>query len=58
MVTQEINQKLRDEMLSRYDLEQKSKGKENYLQICSDNFNRILELTSNGQFPGENLIGE
>ncbi|MBL7754025.1 MAG: hypothetical protein JNM44_06065 [Chitinophagaceae bacterium] len=52
-----IHPDLREEMLRRYELEQKNKGRENYLQICTDNFNRILELAKNGQFPGEELIG-
>lgn len=52
-----IDLTLRNEMLQRYENEQKNKGKANYLQVCSDNFNRILELSRQGKFPGEDRIG-
>lgn len=52
-----IDTALRREMIQRSDNEQKNKGKENYSKICADNFNRILELSKQGKFPGESLIG-
>lgn len=52
-----IDTTLRREFLSRYENEQKNKGLNNYLQICTDNFKRIEELSKQNKFPGENLIG-
>lgn len=52
-----IDTALRNEMLIRAENEQKNKGKENYSLICSNNFNRIVELSKEGKFPGESLIG-
>lgn len=52
-----IDTVLRHEMIQRSNNEQKNKGTNNYFKICSDNFNRILELSKNGRFPGESLIG-
>lgn len=52
-----IDTALRREMIERADKEQKNQGKENYSKICADNFNRILELTKQGKFPGESIIG-
>ena len=52
-----IDTALRSEMIERAALEQRNKGNEKYAGICSDNFNRIIELCSKGQFPGEDLIG-
>lgn len=52
-----IDTALRNEMIQRADREQRSKGSENYSKICTDNFNRILELSKQGRFPGESLIG-
>ncbi len=52
-----IDLSLREEMLKRSSNEQKSKGQPNYASVCTDNFNRILELTKAGKFPGEYLIG-
>ena len=48
---------LRAEMQRRYKLEQGNKGNSNFEEICTDNFNRILELSKQGRFPGEQLIG-
>ncbi|MDI9339935.1 MAG: hypothetical protein QM534_05125 [Sediminibacterium sp.] len=55
--TKRIDMGLREEMLKRAAKEQESKGKQNYAQVCTDNFNRILELTKSGNYPGEFLIG-
>lgn len=55
--SKQIDNALRIEMIRRADNEQKSKGKENYYKVCTDNFNRILELAKQGKFPGESLIG-
>jgi hypothetical protein len=52
-----IDTALRTEILQRYKLEQANKGKDNYRQICTDNFNRIRELSEGGRYPGEQLIG-
>ena len=52
-----IDIKLREEMIQRYNKEQKYKGSEKYYEICNENFNRILELSKQGNFPGENIIG-
>jgi hypothetical protein len=52
-----IDTTLRNEMILRFNNEQKSKGKENYSKICTDNFNRIFELSKEGRFPGEDIIG-
>jgi hypothetical protein len=52
-----IDANLREEMIKRSRKEQESKGKPNYASICTDNFNRILELTKAGKYPSENLIG-
>lgn len=54
---QRIDTALRSEMIQRADNEQRNKGMENYSRICFDNFNRILELSKEGKFPGESLIG-
>jgi hypothetical protein len=48
---------LRAEFKERYETEQKIKGKPNYREVCSDNFNRILSLAKQGRFPSEDLIG-
>ncbi len=53
----QIDTALRAEMQRRFKLEQASKGESNYAAICTDNFNRILELSKTGRFPGEQLIG-
>lgn len=53
----QIDTTLRTEILQRYRLEQANKGKEHYRQICTDNFNRIRELSKSGRYPGEQLIG-
>lgn len=52
-----IDTALRREFLNRYELEQKNKNTERYLQICTDNFKRIEELSKQNKFPGEDLIG-
>ena len=52
-----IDTTLRQEMIQRSDNEQKNKGKEKYFEICKDNFNRILDLSKQDKFPGENIIG-
>jgi hypothetical protein len=52
-----IDTTLRREMIQRFETEQKIKGKEGYAAVCTDNFNRILELATQGRFPGEDLIG-
>lgn len=52
-----IDTTLRREIIQRSENEQKNKGKENYSKICTDNFNRIFELSKQGKFPGESLIG-
>jgi hypothetical protein len=52
-----IDTALRREFLLRYEYEQKNKRSNNYLQICTDNFKRIEELSKQNKFPGENLIG-
>lgn len=52
-----IDLPLQEEMQRRYQNEQKAKNSSDYLQICQGNFNRILELSKMGQFPGEALIG-
>lgn len=54
---QRIDTALRAEMQLRYEMEQGSKGQSNYREICTDNFNRILELCKQGRFPGEQVIG-
>ncbi len=53
----QIDTLLRAEFLNRFDLEQKNKNSSNYLQICTDNFKRIEELSKQNKFPGEDLIG-
>jgi hypothetical protein len=52
-----IDTALRREMIQRFETEQKIKGKEGYSEVCTNNFNRILELAKQGRFPGEDLIG-
>jgi hypothetical protein len=54
---QRIDTALRAEMRLRYKREQASKGKSNYREICTDNFNRIRELSKQGRFPAEQVIG-
>jgi hypothetical protein len=52
-----IDTALRSEMQRRFNLEQAAKGQSNYKAICTDNFNRIVELSKQGRFPAEQLIG-
>lgn len=52
-----IDTSLRREMIQRFETEQKIKGKEGYSDVCTSNFNRILDLAKQGKFPGEDLIG-
>lgn len=52
-----IDTALRAEFSGRFQLEQSYKGKPGYREVCSDNFNRILLLTQQGRYPGEDLIG-
>jgi hypothetical protein len=52
-----IDTNLRKEFRLRYQDEQESKGHSNYRSICFDNFNRILELAEQGNFPSESVIG-
>lgn len=52
-----IDTNLRKEFQQRFELEQQSKGKPEYKDIVTDNFNRIAQLSREGRFPGEDLIG-
>lgn len=52
-----IDTSLRREFTDRYNLEQQNKGNDRYRAICTDNFNRIVELARKNRFPGEALIG-
>ncbi|MBL7974401.1 MAG: hypothetical protein JNJ85_05790 [Candidatus Kapabacteria bacterium] len=52
-----INQPLRNEFMHRFTTEQEHKGKPDYKNICTDNFNRIMQLASRDTFPGEKTIG-
>jgi len=55
-----IDQSLRNEMLSQFNQEQNAKDKgtiNDFREVCSSNFDRILSLAKKGRFPGEKLIG-
>jgi hypothetical protein len=54
-----LNLPLRKEIASRFQQEQELKGasQNRYHQIVNENFDRIQELTKQGLFPGERIIG-
>jgi hypothetical protein len=55
--TARIDTALRREFISRFNQEQQSKGKPEYKDIVTQNFNRIRDLAVQGKFPGEQTIG-
>lgn len=52
-----IDIRLRNEFMERFREEQEHKGKADYKSVCYDNFERILQLSKQGKFPGEDVIG-
>ena len=57
LYTARIDTALRKEFISRFNQEQQSKGKPEYKDIVTRNFNRIRDLAMQGKFPGEQTIG-